>query len=183
MVVGTEYRVHGTPVIQHSHKCCVRMWSSRRSSASNAGGLPPSSATCCVLPALTSTQIVKPLWEPFVALFPKLKPLLESLNENCEFYRQEGRRLERARLSATSNSPCPQGGRRKGGGNDGEVLVGSDGAHDNEGNNEGNGRGLGGGGDDQASPSVEEDWAEAGKKAAGDDGGDHRPVSFKDGGG
>ena len=39
-------------------------------------------------------------------LFPRLSPLLENLNCNCDYYFQEGLRLETQRLSAvpgTSN--------------------------------------------------------------------------------
>ncbi len=66
---------------------------------------PPACLPFC-LPAVTLFQIVKPLWEPFVTLFPKLSPLLENLNNNCDYYFQEGLRLEERRLSAvpaTSN--------------------------------------------------------------------------------
>lgn len=49
------------------------------------------------------TQIVKPLWEPFVALFPGVKPLLMSLNNNCEYYRMEGLRLEQVRKSTAGH--------------------------------------------------------------------------------
>ncbi|CAM9877935.1 unnamed protein product, partial [Hapterophycus canaliculatus] len=41
-----------------------------------------------------ASKIVKPLWEPFVVLFPGLDPLLENLNNNCEYYHEEGLRLE-----------------------------------------------------------------------------------------
>eukprot|EP00903_Cladosiphon_okamuranus_P017086 g15744.t2 len=91
-----------------------------------------------------AVKIVKPLWEPFVALFPKLKPLLESLNGNCEYYRQEGLRLERMRLSATPDSSSPRREDREG--------------HDNKGSDgSGNNGGSGGGGgacgdDDQVDP-------------------------------
>eukprot|EP00752_Nemacystus_decipiens_P001857 g1789.t1 len=46
-----------------------------------------------------AAKIVKPLWEPFVGLFPELSPLLENLNNNCDYYFQEGQRLEEQRLS------------------------------------------------------------------------------------
>lgn len=72
-------------------------------------GSPP--APACSSPS--QPQIVKPLWEPFVALFPELDPLLDNLNNNCDSYLQERLRLEQRRLSAaaasdTSNSYPPQ---------------------------------------------------------------------------
>lgn len=43
-------------------------------------------------------------------LFPKLAPLLENLNNNCDYYHQEWLRLEQQRLSASSasNAGSPQ---------------------------------------------------------------------------
>ena len=57
---------------------------------------PPTSA------AAAAAQIVKPLWEPFVGLFPELVPLLDNLNRNCDYYLQEGQRLEQRRLSSAA---------------------------------------------------------------------------------
>lgn len=56
--------------------------------------------------------MVKPLWEPFVVLFPELKPLLRNLNKNCDYYLREGRRLEQRRLAAAAPSSLgtPAGG-------------------------------------------------------------------------
>lgn len=125
------------------------------------GGLLSSVCACLPLPP---PKIVKPLWEPFVALFPKLKPLLESLNRNCEYYRQEGLRLERIRLATTSDSPSPQHEDREG--------------HDNNGSHSDRDTHRACGGDDQASPPAKEEWEGAGKAAAGGGGG-HRPVSSK----
>ncbi|CAB1117562.1 unnamed protein product [Ectocarpus sp. CCAP 1310/34] len=51
-----------------------------------------------------ATKIVKPLWQPFTLLFPKLAPLLDNLNNNCDYYHQEWLRLEQQRLSASSAS-------------------------------------------------------------------------------
>lgn len=45
---------------------------------------------------------MKPLWEPFVTLFPKLEPFLANLNKNCDYYQRETSRLEKERLSS-----CP----------------------------------------------------------------------------
>lgn len=56
---------------------------------------PPTSAAA-------AAQIVKPLWEPFVGLFPELVPLLDNLNRNCDYYLQEGQRLEQRRLSSAA---------------------------------------------------------------------------------
>ncbi|CAN0274865.1 unnamed protein product [Pylaiella littoralis] len=60
-----------------------------------------------------AAKIVKPLWEPFVALFPELDPLLENLNNNCDSYLRERLRLEQQRLlagtaSCSSNSLPPE---------------------------------------------------------------------------
>ncbi|CAM9660218.1 unnamed protein product [Ectocarpus sp. 6 AP-2014] len=57
-----------------------------------------------------ATKIVKPLWQPFAVLFPKLAPLLENLNNNCDYYHHEWLRLEQQRLSASSacNADSPQ---------------------------------------------------------------------------
>lgn len=67
--------------------------------STHARHLPP--------PPAVNTQIVKPLWEPFVALFPNLDPLLENLNNNCEYYYEEGQRLEQQRLAATAAATAP----------------------------------------------------------------------------
>lgn len=132
-----------------------------------------------MVPALSSAQIVKPLWEPFVALFPRLQPLLESLNENCEYYRREGLRLERLRLPTTSKSSRDKV--REGHGNDGEDPGGSnDGSDGNVNNGDGGGRACGG--DDQASPPTKEERAGAGKAVAGEKG-SLRPVSSNEDGG
>lgn len=53
-------------------------------------------------------QIVKPLWEPFVVLFPELAPLLRNLKDNCEHYFQVGERLEQERISAADDPAAPQ---------------------------------------------------------------------------
>ncbi|CAM9749568.1 unnamed protein product [Laminaria digitata] len=47
-----------------------------------------------------AAKIVKPLWEPFVALFPALEHLLVNLNTNCDYYQQEASRLEKQRVSS-----------------------------------------------------------------------------------
>ncbi|CAM9649375.1 unnamed protein product, partial [Sphacelaria rigidula] len=47
-------------------------------------------------------QIVKPLWEPFVTIFPKLEPLLTNLNGNCEYYQREALACEKKRLSSAN---------------------------------------------------------------------------------
>lgn len=61
-------------------------------------------------PTVVFSQIVKPLWQPFAVLFPKLAPLLENLNNNCDYYHQEWLRLEQQRLcaSSASNAEPPQ---------------------------------------------------------------------------
>lgn len=41
---------------------------------------------------------MKPLWEPFVTIFPELDPLLANLNRNCEYYYHEAFKCERQRL-------------------------------------------------------------------------------------
>ncbi|CAN0007623.1 unnamed protein product, partial [Ectocarpus sp. 8 AP-2014] len=113
-------------------------------------------------------KIVKPLWEPFVALFPKLKPLLKGLNRNCEYYRQEGLRLEQQRLSAASDSRRPQQKGQEGGGGGGSTSGDKNGGHgDNE---------VGGGGGTGAGAGV-------GKEAAAKVGGRERPVNPNEGGG
>lgn len=64
--------------------------------------------TAPIMPTISPfAQIVKPLWEPFVVLFPELAPLLRNLSNNCDHYFQEGRRLEQRRLSAAVPSPPP----------------------------------------------------------------------------
>lgn len=66
--------------------------------------LPPALNARPRLPtfAVAVAQIVKPLWEPFVVLFPELSPLLENLNRNCDYYMGEGQRLEQERLAAAA---------------------------------------------------------------------------------
>eukprot|EP00752_Nemacystus_decipiens_P012174 g10792.t1 len=130
-----------------------------------------------------AVKIVKPLWEPFVSLFPKLTPLLESLNNNGEYYRQEGLRLERIRLSATSNSSSTHREGREGHEDDGNKPGGG---HDNDcvgsKGNKGEGGGRACGGDDQTPSPTGEAWAGAGTAAAGEGGGLH-PVGSNGGGG
>lgn len=78
------------------------------------------------LPAFV--QIVKPLWEPFVMLFPELAPLLGNLNINIDCYFQEGQRLEQQRLSAveldtTSRTDNGKDRATGGGGGDKEGFL------------------------------------------------------------
>lgn len=72
-------------------------------------------------------KIVKPLWEPFVALFPELVPLLRNLNNNCDHYFNEGERLQQQRISAAAAPSENDHGKDKvrggGGGGDGGVSV------------------------------------------------------------
>ncbi|CAN0499931.1 unnamed protein product [Ectocarpus sp. 12 AP-2014] len=111
-------------------------------------------------------KIVKPLWEPFVALFPELKPLLKGLNRNCEYYRQEGLRLEQQRLSASSGSRRPQQKGQEGGGS--STCGDKNGVHgDND---------VGGGAGAGADAGV-------GKEAAAKAGGRERHATPNDGGG
>eukprot|EP00752_Nemacystus_decipiens_P012198 g10814.t1 len=71
-----------------------------------------------------ASKIVKPLWEPFVVLFPELAPLLNHLNDNCDHYAQEGSRLEKHRLSAADLTAPPP--RRTENGNNNAGGAGSD---------------------------------------------------------
>ncbi|CBJ32977.1 conserved unknown protein [Ectocarpus siliculosus] len=126
-------------------------------------------------------KIVKPLWEPFVALFPKLKPLLKSLNRNCEYYRQEGLRLERQRLSAASDSRRPQQkGQEGGGGGGGSTSGDKNGGRGDNGDGGDGGGGTGDGGDGGGGTG---DGAGVGKEAVAKAGGRERQANCNDGGG
>lgn len=72
-------------------------------------------------------QIVKPLWEPFVVLFPELSPLLRNLHKNCDYYFREGERLEQERL-AVATVPAPSSRA-----NSGKNMTGGGGGRREEG--------------------------------------------------
>eukprot|EP00904_Undaria_pinnatifida_P009831 jgi/Undpi1/5979/HiC_scaffold_2.g01253.m1 len=67
-----------------------------------------------------AAKIVKPLWEPFVALFPALDYLLANLNTNCEYYQHEASRLEKERISAQPQGDGDSNDINDGGGGDNE---------------------------------------------------------------
>lgn len=77
-----------------------------------------------------------------MVLFPELAPLLENLNNNCDYYFQEGQRLEQQRLSAAAPvAPAP-------------AAAGST-------DNVTNKAGGGGGGDERGLAEAEEKVARA----------------------